>query len=147
MMKSITIGSDHGGFELKEHLFNYISSKYTEIDINDSGTYNTESVDYPDIAENVCQKVLNKEFETGILICGTGIGISIKANRYKGIRAALIYDEFTAKMCKEHNNANVICLGGRTTNFTTAKQLVDIWIGSKFSGDRHLKRIEKLDTE
>ena len=109
----IAIGADHGGFELKEHIVKYLKDKGVEV--KDYGTYNEDSIDYPDCAAPVCKAVQDGTAERGILICGTGIGISMAANKYKGIRAALCSDVYSAKMTKQHNNANIICLGGRVT--------------------------------
>ncbi len=139
----ISIGSDHGGFELKETLKAHLETQgHTVID---EGCFDTQSVDYPDFADKVTTSILSQKTELGVLVCGTGIGISIKANRNKGIRAALVYDNLTAEMAKAHNNANVLCLGGRTTDTETAKQLVDTWLTTAFEGDRHQRRLDKLD--
>ncbi|MBT5855227.1 ribose 5-phosphate isomerase B [bacterium] len=140
----IVLGSDHGGLELKQAIKTHLETRNCE-SITDLGTYTTDSVDYPDFAEKVCTSILNQDADLGILVCGTGIGISIKANRYKGIRAALVHDTFTAQMCKEHNNANVLCLGGRTTDTDTALTLIDTWLDATFEGGRHQNRLDKLD--
>ena len=139
----IAIGSDHGAFELKEAIIKHLEHK--KITILNCGTDSTESVDYPDIADKVVKKLQLNEASVGILCCGTGIGISMKANRSKGIRAALVHDEFTAKMSKAHNNANIICLGGRTTSIEKAIHLLNIWLETPFESGRHQKRIDKLD--
>lgn len=138
----IAIGSDHGGFELKGHIINHL--KEQGIDVKDYGTYTEESVDYPDCAVPVCNAVLSGEAERGILICGTGIGISIAANKHDGIRAALCSDVFSAKMAKEHNNANIICLGGRVTGRELAFMIVDTFLEAQFQGGRHQQRIDKI---
>ena len=138
----IAIGSDHGGFELKCAVIEYLNKN--NIEFTDVGCYDKNSVDYPDIAEAVCKKVTGKECELGILICGTGIGISIAANKIKGIRAALCHSEYDAKMTKAHNNANVLCMGGRTTGVEIALAMVKNFLESKFEGGRHEKRIEKI---
>ncbi len=138
----IAIGCDHGGLELKESIIKHLKDRGFEV--NDFGTYTKESVDYPDIAAKVCPEVLNGKCEFGILICGTGIGISIAANKHKGIRAALCSDPYSAAKTKEHNNANVICLGGRVTGPDLANTIVDAYIDAKFEGDRHEKRIKKI---
>jgi ribose 5-phosphate isomerase B len=143
IMERIVIGSDHGGFELKS----YIMSKWGQVHRpcpQDIGTYSTDSLDYPDIAQQAVEKIINKEADLGILICGTGIGMSIKANRFNEIRAALVYDEYTAKMAKAHNNANIICLGGRTIKKDTAIKLINVWLETDFENGRHSKRIQKL---
>lgn len=138
----IAIGSDHGGFELKNQIIEYLRQK--NIEVKDFGTYSKDSVDYPDCAKPVCQAVLNSECENGILICGTGIGISIAANKFKGIRAALCSDAFGAKMSKAHNNANILCLGGRVLSKETAFTIVDAWLSTEFEGGRHINRINKI---
>lgn len=145
MSVNLYLGADHGAIELKNALRDYLRTIRTDINIHDEGTDNHDSVDYPDFAKKVVEKVLKKPGNMGILCCGTGIGICMAANRFPGIRAALVYDEFTAKMAKEHNNANILCLGGRTTPFEKAKQLVEIWLDSQFEGGRHQRRLDKLD--
>ena len=111
----IVIASDHGGLELKEQIKNYYAGRGIALD--DVGTYSSDSCDYPDIAAAACNKILRGDADWGILICGTGIGISIAANRFKGIRAALLYSEDVARLAKEHNNANVVVFGGRTMRY------------------------------
>ena len=138
----IAIGSDHGGFELKEHIKRYLINEGVEI--KDYGTFTEDSVDYPDCAAPVCRSVLSGEAESGILVCGTGIGISIAANKFKGIRAALCGDVYSAKMAKEHNNANIICLGGRVTGRELAFMIVDAWRNAKHLGGRHADRVAKI---
>ena len=138
----LAIGCDHGGFELKNHVIYHL--KEQGIEYNDLGTYDENSCDYPDIAEKVCAAITSGECQNGILVCGTGIGMSIAANKIKGIRAALCTDVYSAKMTKQHNNANVICLGGRVTGRELAFLIVDTWLGEKFLGDRHQKRIDKI---
>lgn len=138
----IAIGCDHGGYELKEHIKKHLDEKGVEY--KDYGTYNEESVDYPDYAGKVCRAIQDNEAECGILICGTGIGISIAANKHKGIRAALCSDVYSAKMTKMHNNANVICLGGRVTGRELAFMIVDSWLETEFEGGRHNQRIDKI---
>lgn len=138
----LAIGSDHGGYELKEHIKAYLAAKGTEV--KDFGVYNEDSVDYPDCAVPVCEAVLSGECERGILVCGTGIGISIAANKINGIRAALCGDVYSATMAKEHNNANVICLGGRVVGRELAYMIVDAWLSAEHLGGRHAKRVEKI---
>lgn len=138
----IAIGCDHGGFELKGHIAKHLKEK--GIEFKDYGTYSEASVDYPDCAKPVCEAVQNGTAEKGILICGTGIGISIAANKYKGIRAALCSDVYSAKMSKQHNNANIICLGGRVTGRELAFMIVDTWLETEFEGGRHENRIAKI---
>ena len=138
----IAIGSDHGGFKLKEIIKEYLINK--GYSVSDLGCYSEESVDYPDYAEKVARAVANGEFDLGVLMCGTGIGISIAANKVKGIRAALCHDGLTARLAKQHNNANIICMGGRTTGVETAKDIIDNFLESEFEGGRHLRRINKI---
>ncbi|MCS6985005.1 MAG: ribose 5-phosphate isomerase B [Leptospiraceae bacterium] len=141
MELKVGIASDHGGFELKEA----IKAHFGNITWVDLGTHSTDSVDYPDIAQSLCQSLLAGNFERGIAICGTGIGISIACNRFRGIRAALCYDAHTAEMARRHNNANILALGGRTTPVEKAFLLIDIFLKTPFDGGRHEKRIQKLD--
>ena len=138
----IAIGSDHGGFELKGHIINYLKNK--GIECKDFGCYSEESVDYPDVAQVVCKAVNDGEAECAILICGTGIGISIAANKIKGIRAAHCHDIYSAEMTKRHNNANVICMGGRVVGRELAFGIIDAWLGAEFEGGRHQERINKV---
>ena len=138
----IAIGSDHGGFELKQSVIKHLEEKGFEV--KDFGCYDTSSVDYPDIASAVCPAVTGGECEFGILICGTGIGISMAANKHKGIRAALCSDAYSAEKTKQHNNANVICLGGRVLGPDLANSIVDAYINADFEGGRHQNRIDKI---
>ncbi len=137
----VVIGSDHGGFQLKNHLKKYLQEKGEEV--FDCGTESEESVDYPDFAKKVSEEVLKKE-APGIIICGTGIGVSMTANKVKGIRAALAHDEYTARMAREHNNANVLCLGGRVLDPQEAEKIVDVFLNTDFEGGRHQRRVEKI---
>lgn len=137
----IAIGSDHAGFELKENLKKLLSCEY---DVLDVGTSSTESVDYPDFAKKVCELMIEKKVDLGILICGTGIGMSITANKFKGIYAALCYDTNTASLARRHNNANVLCLGGRTTMLNDAIEIVKTFLNSEFEGERHNRRYIKI---
>lgn len=138
----LAIGSDHGGYELKERIKKHLEKQ--GIKYYDFGTYSEDSVDYPDIAKKVGDAVAAGEYERGILICGTGIGISIAANKIKGIRAALCGDVYSAKMCRQHNNANIICLGGRVTGCELAYMIVDTYLNEAFEGGRHQNRINKI---
>ena len=138
----IAIGSDHGGFELKAAVIEFLQKK--NIEFKDMGCYDKNSVDYPDIAEVTCKKVVSGECEFGILICGTGIGISIAANKIDGIRAALCHSEYDAKMTRAHNNSNVLCMGGRTTGVEIALVMVDAFLSGEFEGGRHAGRVEKI---
>ena len=138
----IGIGCDHGGYELKEHIKKLLESK--GIEVKDFGTHNTDSIDYPDIAIPLCKSVVNGEIEFGILTCGTGIGMSICANKIKGIRAAHVTDSFSARMTKMHNNSNVICLGGRITGPEIATDIVEAYMNAEFMGGRHQNRVDKV---
>ncbi|RLD15399.1 ribose 5-phosphate isomerase B [candidate division KSB1 bacterium] len=138
----LAIGADHAGYYLKERVKEFLKSK--NIDFKDYGTFKIESCDYPEYAYKVGQAVVNGEADLGILICGTGIGMSITANKIKGIRAALVYDEQTAKLSRQHNDANVLCLGGRLTPEEEAKKIVDVWLNTSFEGGRHEKRIKLI---
>ena len=139
----ITLGSDHGAVELKEEVKKVLAE--FDAEINDVGTFGTESVDYPDVAEKVCADVVSGKSERGIVLCGTGIGISIAANKIRGIRCALCGDVYSAKMSREHNNANVLAMGGRVLGFGSAGEIVRTWIQTDFSnGERHNRRIDKI---
>jgi len=142
-MMKIAIASDHGGVDLKEIISNFLKNKNFEV--VDLGTNDTTSVDYPIFADKLADNILKKESDLGILVCGTGVGISIRANRYKGIRAALLYDDEVAVMAKKHNNANVIVFGGRTMNSNDVLKRIDIFLNTEFEGGRHQKRIDLLD--
>lgn len=138
----IVLGSDHGGVELKDALVTYLQEKGHEV--QDLGTHGTESVDYPDYAKKVAAVVLEESIP-GILVCGTGIGISIAANKIPGIRAALCSEEFSARMSRRHNNANILCLGGRTTGVELAKSIVDAYLEEDFEGGRHQRRVDLIE--
>lgn len=137
----IAIGCDHGGFELKCAVMNHLLNK--KIEYVDCGC-NGERCDYPDIAEAVCKKVTSGECELAILVCGTGIGMSMAANKIKGIRAAVCSDWYSAKYTRLHNNANVLCLGGRVLGAGLALELVDVFLETEFEGGRHSDRIDKI---
>ncbi|MBE6106581.1 ribose 5-phosphate isomerase B [Anaerovibrio lipolyticus] len=140
----IVIGCDHGALELKREVLKVLA-EFKDIETEDVGTFDAESVDYPDIAERVCGKITKGEADRGIVLCGTGIGISIAANKIKGIRAALCGDVFSARMSREHNDANVLAMGGRVTGFGPAGEIVRTWVTTEFSkGERHVRRIEKM---
>lgn len=141
MFLKIAIGSDHGGFELKEKLIEYLKDRY---EIIDCGPENKESVDYPDYALKVCRKIEKKEADRGILICGTGLGMSYAANKFEGIRAAAVSEPFSAKMAICHNNAQVLCLGERVLGDELAKMIVDEYLTHEFDGGRHQRRIDKI---
>lgn len=138
----IAIGSDHGGVNHKAYIEEYLTQNgHTYIDF---GTMAGEPADYPDIAKVVAEAVRDEDFDCGILICGTGIGMSIAANKVKGIRAAHVTDTYSAKMSKQHNDAHIICLGERITGPDLAIDIVDAYLGSVHLGDRHARRVEKI---
>lgn len=139
----ISIGADHGGFELKDKVVEHL--KKQNIEVIDRGTFGSESVDFPDFSKLVTKDVQEQTSDLGILICGTGIGMSIAANKQKGIRAALVGDVFSAKATREHNNSNVLCLGARVTGDSLALMIVDTWLNAEFEGGRHINRIEKIE--
>ena len=138
----IALGSDHAGLPLKNEIMKHLSVQGFEL--KDFGTYTEDSCDYPDYALKVAEAVVAKEFDFGILVCGTGIGISISANKVSGIRAALCSDTFSAHACREHNNANILALGQRVIGVGLALDIVDIFIKSEFLAGRHQKRIDKI---
>lgn len=138
----IAIGCDHGGFEIKEAIKDYLNNEGLEY--RDFGTYDTNCVDYPVFAYKVAKAVAACECEKGILCCGTGIGVSIAANKVKGIRASVCSDEFSAKMTRCHNDANILCLGGRIIDKKKAVLLSDIFLKTQFEGGRHKRRIEQI---
>ncbi len=138
----LAIGSDHGGYKLKEAIKAHLDWK--NIKYHDFGTDSEESCDYPKYAKAVCEAIQNGECEAGILVCGTGIGMSVAANKFDGIRCALLTNSFSAKLTKEHNNANVIALGGRVTAEGLALDIVDTWLEAKYQGGRHQKRLDMI---
>lgn len=139
----IAVGSDHAGLNLKREVSALL--KEMSIEVEDFGCYNTESVDYPDVARPVAEAVARGAFDRGILICGTGIGVSITANKVKGIRAALCHDTFSAHSSLEHNNANILCMGERVIGAGAALDVVRTWVGARFSGEeRHARRVAKI---
>jgi ribose 5-phosphate isomerase B len=140
MVMKIAIGADHGGFQMKEMVKEFVSSLGHEID--DAGCFSLESVDYPEFAKIVSEKVQNGACDTGILICGTGIGMSLVANRFSAVRAALCHDEYTARLSREHNNANILCLGARVIGDGVAQGVVKTWLETDFAGGRHQRRID-----
>ena len=139
----ITIGSDHGAVELKEEV-KMVLHEFEDVRVTDVGTFGTESVDYPDIAEQVCADVLSGKADRGIVLCGTGIGISIAANKIDGIRAALCGDVYSAIMSRKHNDANVLAMGGRVTGIGPAGEIVRAWVCTEFEGGRHARRVDKI---
>lgn len=141
-MNKIIIGCDHGGFELKNEVIAHLTKR--GIEVTDVGIYSTDSCNYPDYARAVCQRIQSGEFERGILVCGTGIGMSIAANKHNGIRAACCSDTFSARMTRLHNNANVLCFGGRVVGAGLACDIVDLFIDTEFEGGRHQTRVDLL---
>ena len=138
----IGIGSDHGGFELKEYIKEYLDKE--GIEYIDYGTNSMDSVDYPDYGKKVSEAVVKQEVDRAIVICGTGIGISIACNKVKSIRCALCGDTYSARMSREHNDANILALGGRVIGRDLAMEIVGIWLKTEFAGGRHGRRIEKI---
>ena len=138
----LAIASDHGGFHLKNAILKFLKSR--KIEYVDLGVASEDSVDYPDYASKVAGQLAKGEVDGGILVCGTGIGMAITANKFKGIRAAVVTDSYTAKMSKEHNNANVIALGGRVLDEAKATEAVRTWLDSKFEAGRHERRLQKI---
>jgi len=141
-MDKIAIGSDHAGFGLKEDVLGLLKS--LNVDIVDCGTNTTESVDYPDFGARVSELVSSGAVKRGILICGTGLGMSMVANKYPHVRAALCNDLFSAKMSRMHNDANILVLGGRVIGKDLAAEIVKLWLTTPFEGERHLKRLQKI---
>ncbi|HIE37089.1 TPA: ribose 5-phosphate isomerase B [Candidatus Geothermarchaeota archaeon] len=137
------IASDHAGYKMKE----YLKKRLREMgfELTDFGTYGEESVDYPDYATKLAEAISKKVIDKGILICGTGIGVSIVANKYPGVRAGIAYSDDVAELIAKHNDANVICFGGRTMTMEEALKRVEIWLNTKFEGGRHERRINKIN--
>jgi ribose 5-phosphate isomerase B len=138
----LVIGSDHGGLELKDAVKTALASR--GIAVEDYGTDNGDSVDYPDFAEKVAGAVSRGDVALGVLVCGTGIGMSIAANKFPGVRAALATDEFMAQMAKQHNNANILVLGGRVLSVDLAIKMVNVWLDTAYEGGRHQQRLDKI---
>ena len=139
----IIIGSDHAGYPMKERVKVHLQNQGVQVE--DVGTHGEESVDYTDIGKKVASKVSNGTFDRGILICGTGLGMSMVANRFRGVRAALANDLFSAIMSRRHNDSNILVMGGRLIGDTLALQVVDTWLETPFEGGRHQRRLEKMD--
>jgi len=144
MMKIVT-GSDHAGYHMKQKVIAHLRER--GIEVEDLGTYSEESVDYTDYGKAVAAKVSDASFDRGILICGTGLGMSMVANRFRGVRAALANDLFSAIMSRRHNDSNILVMGGRVIGDTLAMEIVDTWIETPFEGGRHQRRVEKMDIE
>ena len=141
-MEKIAIASDHGGFDLKESIIAFLLKKGWEVD--NLGAPSTDSVDYPDYGIKLAEAIIDKKFVRGILICGTGIGMSIVVNRFSGIRGALCSDVYTAKMCREHNDSNILIMGGRVISVGLAMEILDTWLNTEFEGGRHKRRLDKI---
>ncbi|KZB68016.1 ribose-5-phosphate isomerase [Thalassospira lucentensis] len=142
--KTIAIAADHGGVELKSQIIKSLADNGWEV--IDLGTDGSASVDYPDYAQAVAKSIINGDAASGILVCGSGIGMSIAANRYPQIRAALVHDRLSAELCRQHNNANVLCLGARLLGDATALDCVNAFVTTEFEGGRHGRRVEKLSS-
>ena len=142
-MKKIAIASDHGGFDLKESIIAHLLNTVWEVD--DLGPHSRDSVDYPDYGVKLVEEVAEKKVDRGIVICGTGIGMSIVVNRFPGIRGTLCSDVFTAKLCREHNNSNILVLGGRVIGEGLAAEIVNTWLNTPFEGGRHQRRLDKIN--
>ena len=138
----IVIASDHGGFALKQELMEHLRARGVEFE--DIGTYTADSCDYPVYAEQAARGVAEGKYEKGILVCGTGIGMSLAANKIRGVRCALLSDCFSAEMCRAHNDANMISLGGRVIGAELAKRMVDIFLDTPFMGGRHARRVDLI---
>ncbi|MBW1796985.1 MAG: ribose 5-phosphate isomerase B [Deltaproteobacteria bacterium] len=140
----IIIGSDHAGFDLKEECKAHLEG-HADYRVKDIGAFSRDSVDYPEVANELAQAIVKGEYRLGILICGTGLGMSMVANRYKGVRAALCHNIYTAKMSRMHNDANILAMGGRVTGVGLALEMVDVFLGSPFEGGRHQLRLNQFD--
>ena len=141
-MKKIAIASDHGGYDLKNQLIKFL--KQLGYEVEDMGPTNNDSVDYPDYGMSLAQVVAEEKVYRGIAICGTGIGMSIVVNRFPGIRGALCSDLYSAKFCREHNDSNVLIMGGRVVGYDLAKEIVRTWLDTSFEGGRHQRRLDKI---
>tara|TARA_A100000171_G_scaffold9750_1_gene7292 strand:- start:603 stop:1037 length:435 start_codon:yes stop_codon:yes gene_type:complete len=141
-VKTIAIAADHGGVELKTAIISALKDR--GIEVFDFGTNGSESVDYPDYAQAVAKSIVDGQSEAGILVCGSGIGMSIAANRFPEVRAALAHDRLSAELCRQHNNANVLCLGARIVGDAKALDCVDAFISTEFEGGRHALRVAKM---
>ena len=142
-MKKIAIASDHGGFDLKESIIAHLLN--TDCKVDDLGPYSGDSVDYPDFGIKLAEEVSGGKVERGIVICGTGIGMSIVVNRFPGIRGTLCSDLFTAKLCREHNDSNILVMGGRVIGKGLAAEIVNTWLNTPFEGGRHQRRLDKIN--
>jgi ribose 5-phosphate isomerase B len=143
MTVPLVMAADHGGFELKEKLKAVLDR--LGVAYRDAGAHSAEPVDYPDYARVVAQAVSRGEAERGLLVCGSGQGMAMAANRFRGVRAALPFDEETARLSREHNDANVLALGGRTLDHDRAARILEVWLATPFAGGRHVARVRKID--
>ena len=143
----IVLGADHGGFHLKQHLIQWLSAQTPALTLTDAGTHSADRTDYPTIATTVCKHLQSTPQAVGILVCGSGIGMSMAANRSPNIRAAVVTDALSAQLSRAHNNANVLCLGERLTTPLVAEGIVNTWLTTPFDGDRHQKRIQLFSSE
>jgi len=143
---NIIIGSDHGGFELKEICREFMGTM-SDCRVSDAGTFSEDSMDYPKVAQKVARAISKGEYERGVLICGTGIGMSIVANRYRGVRACLCHNLFTARLSREHNDANILVMGGRVIGRGIAIEMVELFLGTSFEGGRHELRLSQIETD
>ena len=143
MTFKIAMGADHAGFDLKEKIKTQLENEGHFID--DFGTFTDESVDYPDYVHPVAEAIEKKDYDFGILVCGTGNGSSITANKHQGIRAAICWNEMLAKLARSHNDANILCLAGRFIDYELAREIVEVFLKTKFDGGRHQRRIDKIN--
>jgi ribose 5-phosphate isomerase B len=143
MPETIIIASDHAGFDLKERVKEWLEER--DFEVEDAGTRSPEQVDYPDFAHRVADAIAGGRRARGVLVCGTGIGVSMAANRHAGVRAAVAWSEETARLSREHNDANVLALGGRTLDPTLAERILDVWLKTPFAGGRHARRVGKIE--
>jgi ribose 5-phosphate isomerase B len=145
MSPAIVLGSDHAGFELKEKLKRRLLER--GLAVEDIGVHAEQSVDYPAVAHALAEAVASGRFERGVIVCGTGIGVSIAANRHPGVRAALAWDESTARLSRAHNDANVLALGGRSLDHAVAQRILDVWLDTPFEGGRHARRVALIEPQ
>lgn len=141
--KKLVIGSDHAGFEMKEKLVAFLKS--LGLDVDDAGTGSSESCDYPEYGERVARAVSSGAADAGVLVCGSGIGMSMAANKVAGVRALVCDEPLSARMSRLHNDANVLCLGGRMIGFEMAKEILNVWLSTEFEGGRHQRRVDQID--
>ena len=142
LFKKVCIASDHAGFDLKEKIKDFLINKY--VSITDLGPFENKSVDYPDYAKKLANRIKAKKSDVGILVCGSGTGMAISANKIKNIRAAVCYNQKSTRLSRQHNNANIIALGARLTKKSLSLKLVELFLKTKFEGGRHLKRVKKI---